>query len=142
MNKRIIYSAVILVVVVVASYSVWSYLNYLDYLNKTLHETGRWAVIMDSKGDIIAVETTSEMIWDQLLDLYNNKEERWIGGIIKEYQNKWGFHFKLDTIIIATVTIEGAQSYIQGISGDLDYWINTWTNVAYVMASVVEIHSS
>jgi hypothetical protein len=140
MNKRTIYSAIVLVVVIVASYSVWSYMNYLDYLNKTIHETGRWAVIMDSKGDIIAVETTSDEVWDQLMDLYNNKEERWIGGIVKEYNNKWGFRFKPDTIIIAEITIEGAQSNIEGISGDLDYWINTWANVAYVMASVVETH--
>jgi len=130
----------VLVVIAVASYSVWNYISYLDYLNKTIHETGRWAVIMDSKGDIIAVETTSDEIWDQLVDLYSNKEERWIGGIVREYSNKWGFRFKPDTIVIATITIEGAQSNIQGISGDLDYWINTWANIAYVMASVVETH--
>jgi len=130
----------VLVVVIVASYSIWSYLHYRDYLNKTLHETGRWAVIMDSNGDIMAVETTSAEVWDQLVELCNNDEERWIGGIVNEYNNKWGFRFDPDTIIIATVTIEGAQSYIQGISGDLDYWIHTWANVAYVMASVVETH--
>jgi hypothetical protein len=140
MNKRTIYYAAVLVVVIVASYSVWSYMNHLDYLNKTIHETGRWAVIRDSKGDIMAVETTNDEVWDQLADLHNDKEERWIGGIVKEYNNKWGFRFKPDTIIIASITIEGAQSYIQGISGDLDYWMNTWTNVAYVMASIVEIH--
>ena len=56
------------------------------------------------------------------------------------YDNRWGFHFKPDTIIIATVTIEGAQSKIQGISSDLDYWIKTWSNIAYIMASVVEKH--
>ncbi|UCH02583.1 MAG: hypothetical protein JSV20_02000 [Candidatus Bathyarchaeota archaeon] len=140
MNKRTIYSVVVLVVIVVASYSAWSYMNHLDYLDKTVHETGIWAVIMDSKGDIMAVETTSDEVWDHLVDLYNDEEERWIGGIVAEYNNKWGFRFKLDTIVIAKITIEGAQSNIQGISGDLDYWINTWANVAYVMASVVETH--
>ena len=140
MNKRIIYSAIVLIVVVAASYSVWSYINYLDYLDKTIHETGRWAVIMDSHGDIIAIETTSDEVWDQLVDLYQSKEERWIGSMVEEYENAWGFRFKPDTMIIATITIEGAQSTIQGISGDLDYWINTWANVAYVLARVVEIH--
>ena len=43
-------------------------------------------------------------------------------------------------MVIATITIEGAQSYIQDISGDLDYLINTWTNVVYVMVSVIETH--
>jgi hypothetical protein len=95
---------------------------------------------MDSKSDIMAVETTSNEAWDQLVELYKTGEERWIGGIVAEYNNAWGFRFKPDTIIIAEITIEGAQSTIQGISGDLDYWINTWANVAYVMASIVEIH--
>ena len=140
MNKKTIYSVVGLTVIIIASYSVWSYMNYLNYLNKTVHETGRWAVIMDSHGEIIAIETTSDEVWDQLLDLYESKEERWIGSMVEEYENAWGFRFRPDTIIIATIAIEGAQSTIQGISGDLDYWINTWANVAYVMARVVEIH--
>ena len=43
-------------------------------------------------------------------------------------------------MVIATITIEGAQSHIQDISGDLDYLINTWINVVYVMASEIETH--
>ncbi len=64
----------------------------------------------------------------------------WIGGIIELYNNKWGFRFKPDTIVVAQITIEGAQSNIQGISEDLDYWVNVWTKEAYVLANVVEIH--
>ena len=75
MNKRTIYSAIVLVVVIMASYSIWSYVNYLDYLNKTIHETGRWAVIMDSKADVMAIETTSNEVWNQLVDLRNKEEE-------------------------------------------------------------------
>jgi len=140
MNKRTIYVTAVLIVVIVASYSVWSYLNYVEYVNKTSHETSRWAVIMDSKAEIMAVETTSDEVWNRLVELYENKEERWVGGVIEEYDNKWGFRFKPSTITIATITIEGAQSYITGISGDLDYWINVWANVAYVLANVIEIH--
>ena len=42
---------------------------------------------MDSKGDIIAVETTSDEAWDQLVDLYNDKEE-----LFKKIDDAlWGF---------------------------------------------------
>jgi hypothetical protein len=64
----------------------------------------------------------------------------WIGGIVEEYDNYWGFRFDPNTIIIAEITIEGAQSNIQGISNDLNYWINVWTKQAYVLAKVIEIH--
>lgn len=60
------------VVAVVVSSSVWSYISYLDYSNKTVHEAGRWAVIMDSKCDIMAVETTSDGVWDQMIELYGS----------------------------------------------------------------------
>ncbi|PVX26297.1 MAG: hypothetical protein CW691_01830, partial [Candidatus Bathyarchaeum sp.] len=64
----------------------------------------------------------------------------WIGGIIEEYDNHWGFRFNPDTIVIAEITIEGAQANIQAISNDLNYWINTWQNQAYVFAQVTETH--
>ena len=64
----------------------------------------------------------------------------WIGGIVEEYDNYWGFRFRPDTIIIAEITIEGAQSNIQGISEDLNYWMNVWKKQAYVLAKVSEIH--
>lgn len=139
MNRRTVLSVVVVVAVAMGGYSVWGYVDHLDYLSKTVHETDRWAVIVDSKGDIIAVETTSDEVWNQLVELHESNEERWIGGIVEEYSNKWGFRFRPDTIIIATITIEGAQSNIQGISADLEYWIDIWANVAYVWASVVEI---
>ena len=60
MNRWTILPVVVIGMVVVVSYSVWSYMNHLDYLSKTIHETGRWAVITDSKGDIMAVETASD----------------------------------------------------------------------------------
>jgi hypothetical protein len=140
MNKKIVITGVVIISTILVIYSVWSYLNYLDYLDKTVHETNKWAVIKDSKGDIIALETTDEIVWNTLLELHQNQTEMWIGGIVEEYNNKWGFRFDPNTIIIAQVTIEGAQSYIQGISEDLDYWINTWGTYTYVLAKVVEVH--
>lgn len=109
-------------------------------MNKTKHETEKWAVIIDSKEDIIAVETTDLNVWISLRNLHQNQTEMWIGGIVEEYGNHWGFRFKPDTIIIAEITIEGAQSNIQAISEDLNYWINQWTKQTYVLAKVQEIH--
>ena len=130
----------IIVIILLAGYLIWTYVNHLDYLSKTQHEAGRWAVISDSKGDIIAVEATNDEIWNTLRSLHQNQTAMWIGGIIELYNNKWGFRFKPDTIVVAQITIEGAQSSIQGISEDLDYWVNVWTKEAYVLAKVVEIH--
>jgi hypothetical protein len=116
------------------------YWSNADYLSKTKHETDSWAVVSDSKEDIIAVETVDPDIWISLKNLMENQTEMWIGGVVEEYDNFWGFRFKPDTIIIAEITIEGAQSNIRGISQDLEYWIEIWGKQAYVFAKVEEIH--
>ena len=114
--------------------------NSIYYSEKTKHDTDTWAVIEDSKGDIIAIETTKHSVWDTIVNLHNNQTEIWIGGIVEEYDNHWGFRFRPDTTVIAEITIEGAQSTIQGISEDLNYWIITWGKEAYVFSKVVERH--
>ena len=138
MRRKIVVSGIVVMVFAVSA--IWAYLNYLDYLSKTLHETERWAVIIDSKGDIMAVESTNNDVWSTLESLRQNQTEMWIGGIIEEYDNKWGFRFKPDTIIVARFTVEGGQSDIQGISGDLNYWMNVWAKETYILAKVSEIH--
>jgi hypothetical protein len=140
MRNKLILFGVFVFVAVVVGYSVWVYTNHLGYLSKTMHETIRWAVIRDSKEDIIAVETTNHDVWNTLVSLHHNHTEMWIGGVVEEYENKWEFRFKPDTIVIAQITIEGAQSNIQGISRELDYWMNVWAKEAYVLAKVAEIH--
>jgi hypothetical protein len=140
MKNKLIFVSVVIIAVVLVGYSVWVYMNHLEYLSKTIHETDRWAVIRDSKGDVIAVETTNHEIWNTLVSLRQNQTEMWIGGIVEEYENKWGFRFKPETIIVAQITIEGAQSNIQGISGDLDYWIKVWSKETYILAKVTEIY--
>jgi len=62
MKNRIIFAGIILIVVFIASYLVWDYMNYLDYSSMVVHDTDRWAVIMDSHGDIIAIETTEDEV--------------------------------------------------------------------------------
>lgn len=137
-NKLMLAGLIVTILAVVPL--IWIYVNHLDYLSKTMHETDEWAVIADSRGDIIAVETTSGEIWNTLKSLYQNRTAMWIGGFIELYNNKWGFRFKPDTIVVAQNTAEGAQSDIQGINADLDYWMNGWARETYVLADVVDIH--
>jgi len=62
----------------------------------------------------------------------------WIGGIVEEYDNKWGFRFRPENVTVARITAGGLQATIQFISGNLDYWLDLgW---AYVSAKVTEIH--
>ncbi|UCD96430.1 MAG: hypothetical protein JSV35_08080 [Candidatus Bathyarchaeota archaeon] len=133
---------VIGLIVVAVGYSLWTRTADSEYLSKTKHDSDRWAVIRDSNGDIIAVESTDDETWNTLQDLRQNQTEMWIGGIIESYDNKWNFRFRPDTIIVARFTVEGGQSNIQGISTDLDYWINIWTKETYVLATVIEIHDT
>lgn len=138
-SKSIVAISIFVIAVIIISGAL-IYWNGTDQPSKTKHETNEWAVITDSKEDIIAIETNSETVWDDLKNLQQNQTELWIGGIIEEYDNYWGFRFNPDTIVVAEVTIEGAQANIQAISNDLDYWMNTWQNEAYVFAKVTEIH--
>jgi hypothetical protein len=140
MKKRLVLVVVVIIIITLISFSIWVYRGSVEYSNKTNHETDNWAVIEDSKGDIIAIETAEPSAWDNLVNLRNNQTEMWIGGVVEEYSNYWGFRFRPDTIATAEITIEGAQSNIQGISGDLNYWINIWAKETYVLAKVIEIH--
>ena len=140
MRNRVVLFGIFIGAFVVICFSAWFYWNTLDYSVKTKHETDIWAVIKDSKEDIMAVEAWNPAVWNTLVMLEQNQTEMWIGGIVEEYDNYWGFRFMPDTIVVAEITIEGAQSNIQGISGDLNYWINTWGKEAYVLSRVIEIH--
>ena len=140
MNKKMVLNITSTLVIVILAFLIYTYWINSDYSNKTKHETNRWTVITDSKSDIIAVETSDSNVWETLTNLNANQTEMWIGGIVEEYDNYWGFRFNPDTIIIAEITIEGAQSNIQAISEDLNYWINIWQKQTYVLAKVTEIH--
>ncbi len=130
----------ILILAITFATLVLVFVNDANYPSKTKHDTLRWIVIVDSHEDIIAVETSSREVWDTLKALYLNQTEMWIGGIVEEYNNYWGFRFRPDSIVVAEITIEGAQSNIQGIGGDLNYWLNVWSKQVYVLATVSELH--
>ena len=139
-GRKTALASIAIAVIAVIGYSVWAYVNQQDYLAKTVHETTRWAVIRDSRGNIIAIEPTENEVWTVLRSLQQNQTAMWIGGVVEEYDNRWGFRFKPDTIVAAQFTVEGGQSNIQGISEDLDYWTTTWAKETYVLARVAEIH--
>jgi len=132
-----------IVVAMLVGYSVWTYAlqPYLDYQSEIMHEPGRWAVIEDSHGQHIAVQPTSDAVWNQLFELYQNKGQKWVGGKVEKYNNKWGFRFKPETVTVADVTAEGAQTWIKDISEHLDYWMNTFGQNVYVNGKVIEIHT-
>jgi hypothetical protein len=136
MKKLVLTVAVLALVITIVGALV---LSYLDELHAVKHETDRWVVIEDVNGDHIAVEPASNMVWEQLVQLCQNKTKRLIGGIVEEYGNKWGFRFKPGNVTVAEFTAEGLQATIIYISENIDYWLNGW---AYVSAEVTEIHSS
>lgn len=101
------------------------------------HDTNRWAVIEDVEGSIIAVESNDDEVWAQLVSLKTSEERMFIGSIVEQYNNKWGFRFTPSNLTIAEVTAEGLQANIRYISENLDYWLGSW---AYTSAIVIEIH--
>jgi len=129
----------LLAVVLIAMVSVAVYWSYVNSLNQVEHETDRWAVIEDVNKDRIAVEPTSNQVWSELVKLRQNGTRMFVGGIVKRYDNRWGFRFKPDSIVIAQFTAEGLQGTLQLMSSDIDYWVNL--GYAYVNAKVVEVHS-
>jgi len=128
-------AALIGVVIIFLGVTVWA--NYVDRLQQIKHETNRWAVIEDVNGDKIAVEPISNNTWSELVKLNQNGTQRFVGGIVERYQNKWGFRFKPDTVTVAEITAEGLQGTISYISAHIDDWLGGW---AYVSSKVVEIH--
>lgn len=140
MVRKDIVAVTIFVIAVVIVSTLLVYWNDMNPSNTNKHETDQWAIITDSKGDVIAIETNNLDTWMEIKNLQQNQTELWIGGNIEQYDNYWGFRFNPDTIIIAEITIEGAQTNIQSISEDLDYWINTWQKQTYVFAKVTEIN--
>ena len=136
MNQKLGILVVIIVLVAGTSVVIW---NHLDYSSATKHDTNRWAVIRDVENSRLAIETTDNAVWNQLVQLHQNGTEMWIGGVVEPYDNKWGFRFNPETIIIAQFTIEGAQTTIRFLSEDIEYWINF--GIAYIGSTVNDVHS-
>ena len=109
MKRSLVLVVVVIIIITIVTFSIWVYWGSVNYSDKTNHETDNWAVIEDSKGDVIAVETAEPSVWDNLVNLSNNQTGMWIRGAIEDYSNYWGFRFRPDTIVIAEITIEKAK---------------------------------
>ena len=136
MERRAIIIAIAVVALLAAVFSAifyWGLQSY--YPNPIAHETDRWAVIKDVNEDSLAVEPSSNMTWDQLVQLNQNGTAKWIGGTVQAYGGGWGFRFAPENITIADITAEGLQTTIRDVSNNFDYWVNTQ---AYVSATVIE----
>jgi len=133
--KLIIVTFVLIVVLVSLIY--WGRLNYFE---ETIHSSDIWATIEDSKGNLISIDfpNTDNNIWDTLVKLNRNGTKIFIGGIIEQYQNKWGFHFKINSIEILRSVPGDKQANIEQISSDLNHWENG--QVVYIYSTVVETH--
>jgi ribosomal protein L18 len=134
-KKSTIIAIVLAFVAIIAGVTVW--MSYKQPTDESRHETTRWALIEDSNSDHLAVETTSDEVWSQLLQLNQNGSRLWIGGIVESYNNSWGFRFKPESLRTAEVTAEGLQATIRYISENLNVWLGQW---AYVNGKVTEIH--
>lgn len=129
MRKSIMIVIVLALIVTIAGVTVW--ISYKQ-------PNAQWALIEDLNSDHLAVETTSDKVWSQLLQLYQNGNRLWIGGIVERYNNTWGFRFKPESLTVAEITVEGSQTTIGAISENLEYWLGLrW---AYVYGKVTEIH--
>jgi ribosomal protein L18 len=135
MRKAVVAGLVSMVIAITVCSVAWIY--YRQSPDNSRHETTRWALIEDLHGDRLVVETASDEVWSQLVQLRQNGSRLWIGGIVERYDNSWGFRFKPKSLTVAEVTAEGSQATIRYISENLDQWLGRW---AYVAAKVTETH--
>jgi hypothetical protein len=136
MNRRVIVGFILVATIVVVGLIVG--VVYLQSQATVKHDTSRWAVIVDTNGDYMAVEPSRDQVWLQLVQMKQNGTTLFVGGIVERYGSSWGFRFKPENVTVAEVTAEGLQGTIRYISQNLDYWLGEW---AYVSSRVTEIHT-
>ncbi|MGQ9780705.1 MAG: hypothetical protein ACUVQ8_00405 [Nitrososphaeria archaeon] len=138
MNRRKAAAVYLIAIVMVSIFLTWQRIEYLYYSQETAHDTYMWAVIEDSKGKHIAVETQNDKTWEELRKINENKTRLLVGGIIEKYDNKWGFRFKPDTVTLSPYPAKESQGTIEEISNNIDYWRSK--GIVYVYSKVTEIH--
>ena len=126
-------SMMILTIIIGAFF--WSYYEEVSILK---HETQRWAVLEDENGNRISIETESSIIWDELTILYQNERERFIGDSFEEYDNKWGFRYDPENIIIRELVAEENQTTIYYLYENTTY--RKSLDGAYIRARIVQIY--
>ena len=120
-------------------------MEHLEFSREIAHMTDRWAIIRDANGHHLAIEPTSDEVWNDIVGLWKNRKSIWVGGVLEEFGNKWGFRFKPETINSKSVVfkptccVRQAQGF-QAISETLDWWIQTWSShgfLSYVWGEIV-----
>ena len=84
-----------------------------------------YVVIADSWNDTLAVETTNDTIWSDLVQMYLTGKERFVCGTVDRYNNRWGFRLRPSTIDVADVTAEALQTYLRYVRSHMGYWLGT-----------------
>jgi len=138
MNRRRTAVFSLAAIVTLAIFLTWQRLEYIDYCKETSHDTYMWAVIEDSRGKHLAIETQDGKTWEELRKVHENKTRVYIGGIIQEYGNKWGFRFRPDTITLSPSPPKETQATIEQLSWNMSYWRSK--GLVYIDSKVTEIH--
>lgn len=91
----------------------------------------------------MAVETNETKVWNQLVEMNKTGTINYVGGMIEEYENEWGFRFVPKSIHVYSLDkMVFGQAPIKEISENLDTSLEQQFPIAYVKARVVEIHES
>lgn len=111
-------------------------------------EPERWAMIEDEEGDRMAVVATRA--WAQLVEMNKSGTIKYVGGVIEEYDNEWGFRFNPNSTKVYSLTgyppgFSMPESTIREISQNLNAYLDPDRQVVpftYIKARVVEIYGS
>lgn len=97
--------------------------------------------IQDINGDSLEIQVNSEEVWQQILEMYQTRQRKWVGGKLINATNVWEFTFDPDTIIVAEFTVEALQTTLEQIRADPDYWFNVMGGICYIGARVTEVNT-
>lgn len=135
MNKKI--PKIIFTVVIIGL--LFGYPTYflLFNLSKDIkHETTKWAIIEDTFGNRLAIEPSSEFVWDELLHPEENVTSISIWGTITSYDNLWQFRFE-PTSIHVVYNMRSSPS-ISEIADDLERFLDSDRGIIFDSIKIFE----
>jgi len=100
----------------------------------------KYCVLEDSSEDYIEIEVSAEEVWEQIVDMYNSGERKWVGGKLASSDNQWGFTFEPETVIVADSTAENLQTTFEQIKADPDYWFDI--DICYINATAIGVRET
>jgi len=136
-KKPIIAMLIMLIGAALMFASLWVVSSFEDQSNNTVN----LCTIQDVNGDSLEIQVNSEEVWQQILEMHQTGQRKWVGGKLINATNVWGFTFDPDTIIVAEFTAEGLQTTLEQIKADPDYWFNIPGGICYIGAIVTEVNT-